>query len=263
MHFFSRQFRYIEEEALPVIRGIGQGCGGPHYDWDGSQRKEHLIVLQITLAGQGQVVTKQRTVDLPATNAFLAEIPGSFKYYGPASWQFLYVEFSPVIHQWLDSPFQLVKLSEAFCESIAKKIVEWNQRDMTLYENSQEAFQLMLDLKNELKQQRLRQSPQVLQIREYLEKHYARDLGLEDLAVHFQTSKFALIRQFQRVYQQTPMKYLQMYRINKSLQLLWSENEVQEVAKMVGFTSANYFGKVFKEQMGLSPTEYQKKRLLY
>lgn len=262
MQEFNRQFHYLDEEGLPVIRGIGLGSGGPRYDWDARKRKENLIVLQVTLAGKGRIATKQETTELPVEKAFLAEIPGPFRYYGQ-DWSFLFIEFSPVIHQWLDRPFELLDLSQEFCAELVKKLTVLNQGEWSLYQNSQVAFQLLLDLKGEMNQQRLRQSPKMLQVKDYLEANYAQDIGLDDLEAYFKTSRFSLIRQFERVYQQTPMKYLQMYRINQSLHLLWSGNEVQEVAQLVGFTSANYFGKVFKQQIGLTPKDYQKKRFIY
>lgn len=261
MRDFNRQFHYLDEEGLPVIRGIGRGQGGVSYDWDARQRKEKLVVLQVTLKGGGYLETNHATDELSAGKAFLATIPGPFRYYGE-NWHFLFVEFSPMVQQWLD-PFQVLTLSGTFCENLGYQLAAMNQNDVDLYQNAQLAFQLLLSLKKESNEQRLQQNPLMIQVKNYLESACHRDLSLDEVAETFQLSKFSLIRQFEATYQQTPMKYLQMYRINQSLPLLWSGNAITHVAQQVGFTNANYFSKVFKRQMGMTPKDYQQKQHLY
>ncbi len=62
---------------------------------------------------------------------------------------------------------------------------------------------------------------------------------------------------FEEAYHYPPMAYLRKYRISKSLELLWQGKSVAETAAAVGFSNSNYFAKVFKAEMGMTPTEYK------
>ena len=55
--------------------------------------------------------------------------------------------------------------------------------------------------------------------------------------------------------------YLLSYRIEQSLPiLLESDHTVTEVSGMTGFSNPCYFTKIFKKQMGISPTDYRKEK---
>jgi AraC-like DNA-binding protein len=57
----------------------------------------------------------------------------------------------------------------------------------------------------------------------------------------------------------TPIQYLTQIRIRVSVQLLiTSELSVSEIANQVGFRSSNYFSKVFKKLIGVTPGSYRK-----
>lgn len=56
----------------------------------------------------------------------------------------------------------------------------------------------------------------------------------------------------------SPQKYIAHYRINQSKSLLIdSDLTIQEIAFRLGFSDSNYFSKVFKQQIGRSPSEYR------
>jgi two-component system response regulator YesN len=49
-------------------------------------------------------------------------------------------------------------------------------------------------------------------------------------------------------------------RIEEARHLLQVSNStIEEIAKMVGFSDRSYFCKVFKKQVGLSPSDYKKR----
>lgn len=68
-----------------------------------------------------------------------------------------------------------------------------------------------------------------------------------------------LCSQFQEVYQMSPIKYLTSLRITAALEILKTQNyTVSEIAASVGFSSANYFIRVFRSEIGMTPHAYQK-----
>jgi AraC-like DNA-binding protein len=255
---FFRVFHYIDDQNLPYIRGIGKGVGTKEYYWDGSKRNDHLVVCQYVLAGNGYFVSGGKKYRLEKGDFFLAEIPGKFHYYGE-NWSFLYLEFSPVIRQWLDLPNQVFRqCSQDFFLKLSH-LIETLKADpeITLFENAQHAFSFFLDLKKEVTSLKIEKNPQALKIKSYLEKNYQQDITLEMVATHCKRSTYQIIRIFETSYHYTPMAYLRKYRILKSLALLWTDLRIVDVANAVGFNDRNYFGKVFKAEMGVTPTEYR------
>ncbi len=82
----------------------------------------------------------------------------------------------------------------------------------------------------------------------YMENLYYKPLSLEEIAEHCRISKYALIKQFKHQLHTTPIQYLTNLRIRKAVHLLRDTNKtMDEIAQDVGFTSGNYFNKVFKK----------------
>lgn len=64
---------------------------------------------------------------------------------------------------------------------------------------------------------------------------------------------------FETVYGTSPIKYLHMLRINKAKSMLMSDYEsINQVAESVGYSSIYHFSKMFKQYVGVSPSEYSK-----
>lgn len=54
--------------------------------------------------------------------------------------------------------------------------------------------------------------------------------------------------------------YIRRKRIDKACQLLRQGYNVSETTYRIGFADPNYFSKIFKKHMGMSPTEYITKK---
>jgi len=60
----------------------------------------------------------------------------------------------------------------------------------------------------------------------------------------------------------TPIEFIRVMRLKRAVQYLEkSQLSVSEIAFKVGFNEPKYFSKYFKEEYGISPTEYIKKNL--
>lgn len=259
---FVRQFHYIDDRHLPLIRGIGVGQGSLHYDWDARNRKEQLIVLQVTLKGQGFLQVGKRTVALTKNKGFFAKIPGNYRYFGE-DWHFLFIEFSGNMLQWLDTSFTVVELSDSFIEMLQEFIIDNYTQELTVTQNAKAAFTLFLDIQEEIQKEIQQKTDTVQAIKDYIDHHYFQDISLEFLSEKYELSKYKLIRLFEATYHSPPIHYLKKVRILHSLSLLWEDEAVELVAKKVGFSTGNYFSKVFKKEMGVSPSEYKTKKTHY
>ena len=64
---------------------------------------------------------------------------------------------------------------------------------------------------------------------------------------------------FESVYGVPPIKYLHNFRIEKAKSILKSDFEsIEQVALSVGYNSIYHFSKMFKQYIGLTPSEYAK-----
>ena len=98
----------------------------------------------------------------------------------------------------------------------------------------------------------------VLEIVSYLNAHLDESLTLDSIAARFYLSKNALCRRFRAVMDCSVMEYLTFIRISFAKRLLVDgKTTIEEISRLAGFSSANYFGLVFKREVGLSPHRYR------
>ena len=71
-------------------------------------------------------------------------------------------------------------------------------------------------------------------------------------------SEAHFIRSFRAVFGETPHRYLQRRRVERSMFLLReTDHSVTDICLDVGFSSLGTFSRTFKEIVGESPTEYR------
>ncbi len=87
------------------------------------------------------------------------------------------------------------------------------------------------------------------------------DLSLIYIADRLKVNSSYLSRKFNEELGNGLVQYIHMYRINQSKILIDNDNSIliEELAKKVGFISANTFIKVFKKITGVTPGQYKKK----
>ena len=98
----------------------------------------------------------------------------------------------------------------------------------------------------------------VMDVREYIDRHYALDITLEELASKFFINKTYLSEMFKEQYGIALKDYLVSVRITEAKRLLrFTTKTTEEIANMVGINSAAYFSRAFKRVEGVTPTEYR------
>lgn len=95
----------------------------------------------------------------------------------------------------------------------------------------------------------------------FIQRNYASDIGVSDVAAYAGVSRSQLYRTFQAGFGLSPHDFLQKYRISEACALLRSRRyTVAEVAGSVGFNDPLYFSRMFKKIKGVTPTDYQRAR---
>jgi two-component system response regulator YesN len=99
----------------------------------------------------------------------------------------------------------------------------------------------------------------VSEIITHIKNSYNQVITLENAAEKFHLNSSYLSRLFKQETGENFVVYLTKTRIDKARELIGNTNtSIQEIAIMVGFENSNYFSKLFKRYMGISPGEYKK-----
>ena len=92
----------------------------------------------------------------------------------------------------------------------------------------------------------------------YVETNFADDISLKYLAKLSNYSERQFIRVFKQIYNCKPTEYIRKLRVRNSCRLLKSSSaSVTDIALKSGFTDSNYFSRVFRNEMGITPSEYR------
>ena len=96
----------------------------------------------------------------------------------------------------------------------------------------------------------------------YVHEHYAEELSLEHLASLSHYSKSYVIKLFKKNTGQTPIEYINRYRLDRAKSLLKNKkNSILDVSLMSGFQNVGYFIRIFKAHFGMTPGVYRKEIL--
>src|SRR6186997_579680 len=91
-----------------------------------------------------------------------------------------------------------------------------------------------------------------------MDRAYAEPLDVAAIAAVAHVSEAHFSRSFRAVFGETPHRYLQRRRVERSMFLLReSDRSVTDVCLDVGFTSLGTFSRTFREIVGETPTIYR------
>ena len=98
----------------------------------------------------------------------------------------------------------------------------------------------------------------LLRARDAMDRAYAEPLDVPTVAAVAHVSEAHFIRSFRAVFGETPHRYLQRRRVERSMFLLReTDRSVTDICLDVGFTSLGTFSRTFREIVGESPSEYR------
>ncbi len=177
--------------------------------------------------------------------------------------------------QYID-PYTLKKFFSEVCYYLIHKLNELkldseevNQKKFTYFKNLETAHHyhellrifraILAEIGTFAAAQKESRSPLIRRIIDYIQQNYADDISLNSVAKCFHLNKSYLCQLFKQQTGENFNNYLMALRIEKAKELLREpEHNVYSAGIGVGYSNPSYFGQVFKNAVGMTPSEYGK-----
>ncbi|AYZ13257.1 AraC family transcriptional regulator [Chryseobacterium arthrosphaerae] len=95
---------------------------------------------------------------------------------------------------------------------------------------------------------------------DYIKRNLHQKLSIDSIAKLAYVSKSNFFKMFKDEFGTSPNDFILQERINKAKKLLASQNSIKETAYQTGFSDTNYFTRVFKQLVGVTPKSYQNRQ---
>ncbi|MCR5406254.1 MAG: response regulator [Lachnospiraceae bacterium] len=104
-------------------------------------------------------------------------------------------------------------------------------------------------------------SSSVERAKAYIAERYNKDISLDDVSREMDISPYYFSKLFKEETGENFIEYLTSIRINKAKQLIsGTDMSMKEICTEVGYADPNYFSRIFKKNVGVTPTEYKEKQ---
>ena len=96
----------------------------------------------------------------------------------------------------------------------------------------------------------------------YIRKNLTRQHAIEDLAQKACLSRAQFFRAFKNEVGETPVQFILRERIEMAKRMLrFRKSSITDVCYQCGFSSVNYFSRIFRKQVGMSPSQWQEQHV--
>lgn len=157
------------------------------------------------------------------------------------------------IDDYITKPFSARYLKQRMAEVIAHRRVEEQASVEEIMQKKDGGYRLssvkIVDYDREM----------MSRLMDYLEEHICEaDLRVEDMAVAVNLGRTVFFTKLKSIVGMSPTDFLRSLRVKRASEMLAkSKLTVAEISIAVGFSDQRYFSRVFKKEMGVTPTEYR------
>jgi AraC-like DNA-binding protein len=260
------------DPLVPLMAGITRA--DPNYFVDLRNKgfyEKRLIVMEYVVSGVGHITYNGITKKVSAGDFYLinSEFNGSYRS-DPKS---------PYVKKWVNLNGQLVPaILKAFgiknqvlilhvdVDKYFEKLFEILSRydELSHFDDDLEIMHVLLDMFDEIRRVQEEQKKEVRSanigdIVKYIDNNLLQgDLSIENLSDAFYISRRTMHRMFIKEFGIPPLKYITGKKIEMAQKMLVEDISVEEVARLLYFSNAEYFRKVFVSVSGMSPQKYKK-----
>ncbi len=240
------------------------------YDFNNEKRGSYSgFLIQYTLEGCGIIESNGTEYSLTPGSAFFITFPDSSRYYLPegGKWKFFYLHFDGELGDYFykriqntsGNIFSLDSSSQAINCFLEEYQTFQNGRKYDRYESGIFLYRFLSTLLRELEiPSIIIKNAVVEEAAEWIRQNYRSQNNLSQMCSQLGVSLPHLTRQFHSQKGITPMKYLTQLRLEQGISFLLNTTlNIDVIAQECGFANGNYFAKVFRKSMGVSPSEYR------
>ncbi|NLK27926.1 MAG: response regulator [Clostridiales bacterium] len=102
----------------------------------------------------------------------------------------------------------------------------------------------------------------IVKAKAFINENYKKDISLEDVSRSVDISSYYFSKLFKEETGENFIEYLTNIRIEKAKELLEKQDiSIKKICMETGYSDPNYFSRIFKKQVGLTPTEYRERLL--
>ena len=121
-------------------------------------------------------------------------------------------------------------------------------------------FRHLTPAETSVKAKDLRDAERIKSMLSYIHSQFGSEVSTAAIAASASVSESECLRCFRSTIGITPIQYLKQYRVQQAARLLTeTSKKISDIAAGCGFQDMSYFTKVFREQLGCTPSLYRKK----
>ena len=247
-----------------------------NYYFNNAARDYQGYLFQYTLEGHGIFECQGTRYQIHKGKAFFIAFPEDSRYYfAPDSdvnyhWTFFYLHFSgPVAEAFfnryreLSGPVAELPLdSEPIGLFFELYEVLRRQGQLERYVGSEWLYRFLISLLRTMEFTPAgNTNPHVSKAVEWIKENYTKQINLEHMCQEIGVSYPHLTRQFCKEQGISPVQFMTHLRLERAMQLLLgTELPIEKIAQECGFSCANYFTKVYKKVLHITPGECRRQR---
>lgn len=258
----------ISQMLYPTAFGYYEHAAGHHIVRN--RHDDHLLLFCVD--GQGRLKVNGEQLNIAAGQAVVLPQGVAHEYYAHHShpWTLYWVHFDgsnipsflSLLPNETHSPYFLLDTPNEF-ETIFRDLLACRQvsYQSTIFIKASTILQrLLIELSIQYPDKNANMSlTRFEQVDYYLRENIAKSLTLDDMAMAFGLSKFYFAKKFQKTVGVSPVRYFTEKKIHFACKLLDSgDQSIKSIAAQLGYDDAYYFSRLFKNIMGLSPSQYRK-----
>ncbi len=269
-------FHFFDNFKLSFIDLISVGSdviNNSEYHWCNKERPDAML-FQYTLSGSGTVEINGKKYIVDKGKAFFLKMPADESYYfddknNIAPWNFIYIifngsaaeEFYAYSTKHTGKIMSLPEFHPAIRILLDLYSKTLNSNIKNTFDASSELFQFLCALCSPCISQN---SNLVDNAIKYFQNNFEKQITIAMAADYLGVSQSHLSREFIKYTKEKPSDYLTKLKMEKAIELLNSTNmKLKEISSHCGYSDENYFGKVFKKHMKISPAEFRIQSKIY
>lgn len=267
-------FHFLEDVDVPAVELMAVGRESRNdrsYFWDNRDRPPAFL-FQYTLSGSGTLKTEGEAIKVDAGKGFFLQFPDEEIYYfdennNEAPWEFLYIVIRgagvmPYYQYYVKRFGKIASLSlshPAILKLFDLHMLAKCGRIRNAFVAGKEAFDFLCLLCSGEEEVSKGYSSLIENAIVYMEQNFQKELALSSLAEYLGVSQSHFSREFLKETGESPVRFLAKLRLEKAISLLnTTDMHLEEISGVCGFSDCNYFSKVFRKYMKVSPGRFRK-----